>query len=132
VVVPDTRELITWAIRDFGFDMVLSGRVPGAIESGLHAQAHDIVDGASARAIDLWAVHPGGRTVLDAVERALDLDGQALAASRRILRDYGNMSSATVMFVLDDVMRGGARGAKGCAMSFGPGLSAEIMAFRSA
>jgi len=132
VLVPGTRDLITWAIRDFGFDMVLSGRVPGAIESGLQAQTHDIVDGAPARAIDLWAVHPGGRTVLDAVERALDLDGEALAASRRVLRDYGNMSSATVMFVLDAVMRAGARGARGCAMSFGPGLSAEIMAFRSA
>lgn len=132
VLVPGTRDLITWAIRDFGFDMVLSGRVPSAIESGLHAQTHDIVDGAPARAIDLWAVHPGGRTVLDAVERALDLDGEALAASRRVLRDYGNMSSATVMFVLDEVMRAGARGARGCAMSFGPGLSAEIMAFRSA
>lgn len=132
VLMPDTRELITWAIRGFGFDMVLSGRVPGAIETGLHAQADDLVDGAAARAIDLWAVHPGGRTVLDAVERALDLDGEALAASRDVLRRYGNMSSATVMFVLDALMRAGARGTKGCAMSFGPGLSAEIMAFRSA
>jgi predicted naringenin-chalcone synthase len=132
VLMPDTRELIIWTIRDFGFDMVLSGRVPGAIETGLHAEADNIVDGASARAIDLWAVHPGGRTVLDAVERALDLDGAALAASRSVLRAYGNMSSATVMFVLDEVMRAGAHGAKGCAMSFGPGLSAEIMAFRSA
>lgn len=132
VLVPDTRELITWAIRGFGFDMVLSGRVPNAIEAGLHAQAHDVVDGAAARAIDLWAVHPGGRTVLDAVERAFELDGEALAVSRNVLRDYGNMSSATVMFVLDELMRAGTRGAKGCAMSFGPGLSAEIMAFRGA
>jgi predicted naringenin-chalcone synthase len=132
VLMPDTRDLITWTIRGFGFDMMLSGRVPGAIESGLHAQAEAIIDGASARAIDLWAVHPGGRTVLDAVERALDLDGEALIASRDVLRDYGNMSSATVMFVLDELMRRGARGAKGCAMSFGPGLAAEIMAFRAA
>ena len=134
VVVPDTRELITWNIRDAGFDMVLSGRVPNAIQTGLHARAGDIVGGTAAAAIDLWAVHPGGRTVLDAVERALDLDGEALAASREVLRDYGNMSSATVMFVLAELMRAGAgvHGAKGCAMSFGPGLSAEIMAFRSA
>jgi predicted naringenin-chalcone synthase len=70
--------------------------------------------------------------VLDAVERALDLDGEALAASREVLRNYGNMSSATVMFVLEHLLRDEVRGAKGCAMSFGPGLSAEIMAFRSA
>jgi len=68
--------------------------------------------------------------VLDAVERALDLDGEALAASREVLRGYGNMSSATVMFVLDELMRKGVRDGRGCAMSFGPGLSAEIMAFR--
>ena len=132
IVMPDTRDLITWNIRDAGFDMVLSGRVPNAIQAGLHAQAADIVGGTAAEAVDLWAVHPGGRTVLDAVERALDLDGEALGASREVLRDYGNMSSATVMFVLERLLRDGARGAKGCAMSFGPGLSAEIMAFRSA
>ena len=132
IVMPDTRDLITWNIRDAGFDMVLSGRVPNAIQAGLHAQAADIVGGTAAEAVDLWAVHPGGRTVLDAVERALDLDGEALGASREVLRDYGNMSSATVMFVLERLLRDGARGAKGCAMSFGPGLAAEIMAFRAA
>jgi len=132
LLMPDTRDLITWNIRGFGFDMVLSGRVPSAIQDGLHAHANDIVGGTAANAIDLWAVHPGGRTVLDAVERALDLDTEALASSRDVLRQYGNMSSATVMFVLDEMMRSGARGTKGCAMSFGPGLSAEIMAFRSA
>src|SRR5690348_234753 len=132
LLMPDTRDLITWNIRGFGFDMVLSGRVPNAIQDGLHAHAGDIVDGAGASAIDTWAVHPGGRTVLDAVERALDLDGEALAASRSVLRQYGNMSSATVMFVLEELMCTKVRGARGCGMSFGPGLAAEIMAFRSA
>ena len=132
VLIPETREHITWNIRASGFDMVLSGRVPNAIESGLSAHAGDIVGGAAARDIDLWAVHPGGRTVLDAVERALDLDGEALSASRDVLRDYGNMSSATVMFVLDRLMQSGVEDGRGCAMSFGPGLSAEIMAFRGA
>jgi predicted naringenin-chalcone synthase len=77
-------------------------------------------------------VHPGGRTVLDAVERALDLAPTALASSRDILRGYGNMSSATVMFVLDNLLRSAARGRTGCAMSFGPGLIAETMLFRTA
>jgi predicted naringenin-chalcone synthase len=62
VLVPDTSELITWHIRDFGFDMVLSGEVPAAIQRGIRLSGAEILDGAPAEAIDLWAVHPGGRT----------------------------------------------------------------------
>ena len=72
-------------------------------------------------------MHPGGRTVLDAVEEAFALPPAALAASRAVLHDYGNMSSGTVMFVLDRMMRAATRGQRGCAMSFGPGLVAETM-----
>jgi predicted naringenin-chalcone synthase len=132
VLVPDTRELITWNIGDSGFDMILSGQVPGTIHDSLHDHAGAILEGAPVAAIDLWAVHPGGRTVLDAVERAFDLAPSALTASRDVLRRYGNMSSATVMFVLEKLLRSGSRGRKGCAMSFGPGLIAETMMFRTA
>jgi predicted naringenin-chalcone synthase len=131
-LVPDTRELITWHIRDFGFDMVLKGRVPGAIHEALSARKSDILRGAPVDSIDLWAVHPGGRSVLDAVERAFGLAPAALAASREILRRYGNMSSASVMFVLEALLRTARRGATGCAMSFGPGMIAETMLFRAA
>jgi predicted naringenin-chalcone synthase len=133
-LVPDTRELIRWNIRQQGFDMVLSGGVPGAIRTALTNSRDDILGGAND--IDLWAVHPGGRTVLDAVEQAFTLSPQALAASRSVLHDYGNMSSSTVMFVLDRIMReasaGHNGGKNGCAMSFGPGLVAETMMFRMA
>ena len=132
VLVPSTRGLITWNIREAGFDMVLSGGVPAAIHDGLREHGNEILAGAPVASIDLWAVHPGGRTVLDAVERALDLAPAALASSRDILRRYGNMSSATVMFVIDNLLRSGARGRTGCAMSFGPGLIAETMLFRTA
>jgi len=132
VLVPGTRELITWNIRDFGFDMVLSGQVPATIHDALQTHMDEILAGAPVEAIDLWAVHPGGRTVLDAVERAFGLGPQALAASRDVLRRYGNMSSATVMFVIEKMLRSGARGRSGCAMSFGPGLTAETMLFRTA
>ena len=108
------------------------GRGPGAIQDGLREHGNEILAGAPVASIDLWAVHPGGRTVLDAVERALDLPPAALAVSRDILRHYGNMSSATVMFVLEKLLRSGARGSTGCAMSFGPGLIAETMLFRTA
>jgi predicted naringenin-chalcone synthase len=132
VVVPDTGDLITWNIGDFGFDMMLSGQVPSTIHDALRSSASEILDGADVRAIDLWAVHPGGRTVLDAVERAFALEPDALAASRDILRRYGNMSSSTVMFVLESMLRRAVNGAKGCAMAFGPGLTAETMLFRTA
>lgn len=132
VLVPGTRELITWSIRETGFDMVLSGRVPAVIHDGLQQHGNDILAGAPAASIGLWAVHPGGRSVLDAVERAFCLAPAALASSREILRRYGNMSSATVMFVIEKLMRSNTRGRTGCAMSFGPGLIAETMLFRTA
>jgi len=102
-----------------------------SIAGALRAEARSFSNGSS---VDLWAVHPGGRTVLDAVEQAFGLAPAALNASRSVLNDYGNMSSGTVMFVLDRIMREAAGGAgqNGCAMSFGPGLVAETMMFRTA
>lgn len=131
-LVPDTAELIRWNIREQGFDMVLSGGVPGAIRKGLAVAQGGILQDDAVDAVDLWAVHPGGRTVLDAVETAFALPADALGASRGVLNDCGNMSSGTVMFVLDRLMRGAAPGATGCAMAFGPGLVAETMRFRMA
>ena len=129
MILPNTRELMAWTIRDFGFDMVLSGKVPAAIQDAIRARSNEILAATPADSMDLWAIHPGGRTILDAVQAALDLRPAALAASRDILRRYGNMSSATVMFVLNALMRSAAKGAHGCAMSFGPGLVAETMTF---
>jgi len=131
LIVPDSRDLITWQVRDQGFDMVLSGQVPAAIQTTLKAHICEVLGQFPIRAVDLWAVHPGGRTVLDAVEHSLDLAPEALAVSREILRRFGNMSSATVMFVLDALMRGAAKDSAGLAMSFGPGLVAETMRFRT-
>lgn len=131
-LVPQTEELIRWQVRDQGFDMVLSGGVPGAIKTALMQSRDDILRGAAVGNIELWAVHPGGRSILDAVELAFALPPAALQASRSVLNDFGNMSSGTVMFVLDRVMRGAPAGASGCAMSFGPGLFAETMTFRMA
>jgi len=132
-LVHEAAGQITWKIRDFGFDMVLSGQVPATIAGALRSASDRILSGASAEAIALWAVHPGGRTILDAVEDAFDLDPAALSTSRGILRDYGNMSSPTILFVLEALMREKPRpGARGCAMAFGPGLTAETMLFSAA
>jgi alpha-pyrone synthase len=127
VTVSETRGLITWKIRGLGFDMLLSGQVPAELGRALHegelmAERDDI---------DLWAVHPGGRSVLDAVEKGLELPVDALAASREVLSCFGNMSSVTVMFVLQRMMQQARPGQRGCAMSFGPGLTAETMRFHA-
>lgn len=125
VMVPETRELITWKIRELGFDMLLSGQVPGELGRVLHES--ELMT--ERNGIDLWAVHPGGRSILDAVETGLELPTNALAASRDVLSNFGNMSSATVMFVLQRIIQQVRPGQRGCAMSFGPGLTAETMRF---
>lgn len=130
-VIPGTRELMSWHIRDMGFDMMLSGDVPHSVFRAMKSGSERILGGRPARDIDMWAVHPGGRTVLDAVEAAFTLPSTALRHSRDVLNEYGNMSSATVLFVLKRFLDENRRGKQGCAMSFGPGLTAETMLFRA-
>ena len=132
VLIPNTRDLITWRIRGVGFDMMLSGRVPGEIGKALHAGAPEVLGDTPLDAVRLWGVHPGGKSVLDAVERGLGLAPDALACSREVLDRYGNMSSATVMFVMERLLAVARPGDLGCAMSFGPGLTAETMRFHAA
>jgi predicted naringenin-chalcone synthase len=127
--MPDDRELITWQVGDSGFDMHLSGETPAALRRGLPAAMKALNSDEAAKA-RLWAVHPGGKSILDAVESALDLEPDALDASREVLRRYGNMSSATVLFVLQLMMQEERKEDEpGIAMAFGPGLTAETMRF---
>lgn len=129
VLAPEAAEQITWTVGDQGFDMFLSGQVPGSVGGALRIGRDEMLEGANVEEIDLWAVHPGGRSVLDAVEGALALPPCALQASREVLRAYGNMSSATILFVLAALMRDARAGEQGCGMAFGPGLTAETMLF---
>ena len=130
--LPDSTDLIRWDITDRGFAMHLSGAVPGRIAAALADR--DFADAATGgRApgdIDGWAVHAGGRSIRDAGEPALRLPAEALADSRAVLRDYGNMSSATLMFVLARLLD--HRVENGVALAFGPGLAAEGFGFRTA
>ena len=128
VTVPKTRDLITWRIGDGGFDMHLSGEVPLEIARMLRRLRKQTP---SMSEVELWAVHPGGRSVLDGVERGLGLHPSALSASRCVLRQFGNMSSATVMFVLAALLDRARAGQKGFALSFGPGLTAETIDFHA-
>jgi alpha-pyrone synthase len=131
--LPDSAPLITWNIGDSGFAMHLSGEVPGRIASALlvpETRAALLGEDA-AETIDGWAVHPGGRSILDAVESAFALPADMLAPSRAILQERGNMSSATLMFVLARTMAE-RRVERGVAVAFGPGMAAEGFRFASA
>lgn len=132
VGIPETAHLITWKIRDGGFDMQLSGQVPTELRRAMKESGTQFTRGRDPLSFDLWAVHPGGRTILDAVEHGLELPPEAMRFSRDILARYGNMSSATVMFVLQQVLESAQSGQQGCAMSFGPGVTAETMLFHAA
>ena len=127
--LPDSEELITWHIGDTGFNMRLSGEVPGRIVAALGDPAvrERVLGGAEVDAFDAWAVHAGGRSILDAVEKGFALSPTALDASRAVLRNCGNMSSSTLMFVLARLIR--EKPGKGVALAFGPGLAMEGFRF---
>jgi predicted naringenin-chalcone synthase len=125
-LVPDSTDAMTWRIGDHGFEMTLSPRVPDLIHdhfTGWLAQwlaQH----GTTSDEIDHWAVHPGGPRILTAVEQTLGLDPAATALSREVLSTSGNMSSPTILFILDRLRQKGATG-RCVALGFGPGLVAE-------
>jgi alpha-pyrone synthase len=122
--IPDSKGHICWNIGDNGFIMHLASDVATRLAEALAAPAFakTITDG-DAETIEAWAIHPGGRAILDAVEKTFSLDASKLQASRDVLRTYGNMSSATLMFVLAQTIPN--RPKTGVAMAFGPGLAAE-------
>jgi predicted naringenin-chalcone synthase len=131
-------DAITWRIGDDGFTMHLSTEVPAHIRHAMQAEAARTDDGGLLRGtrpadIPLWAVHAGGRAILDAVESGLALPPDALARSRQVLHDCGNMSSATILFILQRLLDGLGttvpRGADGFGVAFGPGLAAESFRF---
>ncbi len=126
VQLADSAELIRWTIGDTGFRMHLSGEVPGRIQAALREDAvrAKLLDGGAPDSVGTWAVHAGGRSILDAVAHGLDLPDEALAVSRGVLARYGNMSSSTLMFILADLLAT-SQGNDGIALAFGPGLAAE-------
>lgn len=127
-LVPSSEADMAWDIGDHGFNMVLSSYVPDLIGSNIRQILGDILAkrGMSLADIDDWAIHPGGRAILEQVEKHLELPPNALDVSRAVLRDYGNMSSPTVLFVLKGMLEEAETDrATTCAVAFGPGLTVE-------
>jgi predicted naringenin-chalcone synthase len=128
-VIPRTADLITWHIGDQGFEMHLSGQVPGRIRRWLKEHGAGLLGNRTVQDIALWAVHAGGRSILDAVQHGLALPPDVLSHSRDVLHDFGNMSSATLVFVLERILQSSLATGDGMAMAFGPGLTVETFAF---
>lgn len=129
-VLPDSGGQMGWLIGDHGFEMSLSPQVPQVIARDIRGLVAETVanGGFTLDAVGSWAVHPGGPRVLVSVEEALGLEPAALAASRGVLGEHGNMSSATILFILDRVLQADAP-SPCVAMAFGPGLTAELALF---
>ncbi|WP_152099200.1 type III polyketide synthase [Lacipirellula parvula] len=125
-VVPNSADLMSWRIGDHGFEMTLSPRLPDLIAESLAPW----VDGWLAKHrlartdIGSWAIHPGGRRILAAAAESLELTPEQIAPSEQILRDFGNMSSPTVLFILRELQRRQAK-LPAVMLAFGPGITIE-------
>ncbi|NQV33248.1 MAG: type III polyketide synthase [Phycisphaeraceae bacterium] len=128
-LLPNSETDMAWTIGDHGFEMILSPQVPRLIEANLLDVLHPSLQqwGHSVSDIHHWAVHPGGKAILDRIEALLMLEDQ-LTISRSVLRDYGNMSSVTILFVLQMLLNQTAQSTQEpiLAMAFGPGLTMEM------
>jgi len=127
-LIPDSQADMTWHIGDHGFRMTLSARVPDLIETHLRGWAECWLEDQGLALTDVasWAVHPGGPRILSSVERALGVDRERSTVSREVLAECGNMSSATILFILERLER--LRAPRPCvALAFGPGLVAEAL-----
>ncbi len=125
---------MAWTIGDTGFDMILSSYVPDIIESNLGNIITPLLDEFSItkEEVETWAIHPGGRAIIDKVVEAMELDEKQVQSSREVLANYGNMSSATVLFVLENILgKSPQNGTKVLPIAFGPGLTIESGLFTS-
>lgn len=128
-VAPQSEKDMAWTIGDTGFDMVLSTYVPDIIKSNLKESLQPLFEEyqQNAEQIDHWALHPGGRAILDKIQQKFALSDQQLSPSRQILAEFGNMSSATILFVLENLLHQPPKknSESVLAMAFGPGLTIE-------
>ena len=125
-IIPGSEHDMAWIIGETGFDMKLSSYVPRLIEGNIEAILDRLFadSGLSREDLKLWAVHPGGRAILDKTAQVLGLKNDELDVSYDVLRRFGNMSSVTIFFVLREILDRGRKG-KLFACAFGPGLTVE-------
>jgi len=130
-VFPDSARAMTWAVTDHGFAMTLSKQVPNLIAANLRGWLTSWLErqGLSLEEIGSWAVHPGGPKILEAVEESLGLTREQMLMSREVFASCGNMSSPTLLFILERLFA--SQAPRPCvALGFGPGLAVEAALLR--
>lgn len=131
VLLPDSADEMIWEVGDTGFDLYLSPNIPKLLRTFLQDEVDRLLGGGALP--PLWAIHPGGRGIVDAVQDLFGLEDSQTEFSRNVLRDFGNLSSATLLFVLKGMrerLREQGEGERsGVALAFGPGLTAELLRF---
>lgn len=123
-MIDNTLQDMSWDIGDFGFSIVLSNNVPKYIGEKIGHFSQQLL-GNTLVSECAWAVHPGGKAILEAVQKSSSLTRDQLQASWDTLKNYGNMSSATFLFVLDQLRKSKHQHANTVGLAFGPGLSIE-------
>jgi len=127
-VMPQGKKDMAWDIGDFGFEMRLSSYVPQLVENGAFDLIQKLKSTLDISDIQHWAIHPGGKKIVQAAQEALQLNDSQVSHSFEILRKYGNMSSPTVVFVLNEILERLNNTHYGnyiVALAFGPGLTLE-------
>jgi predicted naringenin-chalcone synthase len=134
--IPNTADTMSWKIGDYGFSMQLSPEVPQIIKEQLSAPTCQWLKNYGLDPFDhsselAWVVHPGGPRILDAVAEAFKLDEHRIELSRKVLSEHGNMSSPTVLFILDQMPVRDMSAPYCIAIAFGPGLHAEALLLKN-
>lgn len=129
-IIPDDDNNMAWYIRDLGFDMRLSAYIPQLLNEGIRPLLTGLFEAltVTAREIDHYAIHPGGKRILEGIENCLEITSPQNQEAHDVLRDCGNMSSVTIIFVLQKILHNIKNHQsihKILSMAFGPGLTLE-------
>lgn len=129
ILLQDCADEMKWDVGNHGFDLYLSPNIPRLIGTWIPEQVEHLLQGGPKP--ELWAIHPGGKGIIDTLEEVFSLTAEDTQASRTVLRNYGNMSSATILFVLQETRKQldvrGAGPTSGISLAFGPGLTCEMI-----
>ncbi|WP_135554777.1 type III polyketide synthase [Paenibacillus cymbidii] len=132
VLLPDGADEMVWELGDHGFDLYLSPDIPKQLGRLIPHEAAQLL-GDAPQLPELWAIHPGGKGIVEEMKRVFGLTEKQVEPSLSVLRRVGNVSSATILFVLEEMRRAlvadGTGSASGVAMAFGPGLTVEMLSF---
>jgi predicted naringenin-chalcone synthase len=134
VLFDNSEKYMGWKIGNFGFEMILSSDLPRIINEEAVPAIKNILasKNISLESVKYWALHPGGRAILDSLQTGLSLSNKQLIPSRTVLSNFGNMSSASILFVMKEILDKEIilKGDYCCVVAFGPGLTMEVAVFQ--